>query len=161
MKMKGNQLKMRVNKKIAKVKKNGQGQKKIKCWPAEIGQGGTPAPRNQRPLPQGARERTEHPNRSNQGDLDETPLLRSEINENTAHAQQNRRPGVPRAARSSLPERPGTTRTAKSSQPGRPEQPDRAIRGSIEPARTWQVARLLAQLTARMPGPQLVEQFRY
>ena len=51
MKMKGNQLKMRVNKKIAKVKKNGQGQKKIKCWPAEIGRGGTPAPRNQRPLP--------------------------------------------------------------------------------------------------------------
>ena len=51
MKMKGNQLKMRVNKKKAKVKKKWAGSKKIKRWPAEIGRGGTPAPRNQRPLP--------------------------------------------------------------------------------------------------------------
>ena len=37
----------------------------------------------------GALERAERPNRSNQGDLDETLPLRSKINENTAHAQQN------------------------------------------------------------------------
>ena len=110
------------------------------------------APRTPNRGSQGAQERTEHPNRSNQGDLDETLPLRSEINENTAHAQQNRRPGVPRAARSSLPERPGTTRSAKSSQPGHPEQPDRASRGHIEPARTRQVVRLLGQSTAQMPG---------
>ena len=124
--------------------------------PKSAPRGSATAPRRRKTAPrppnrgsQGAQERTEHPNRSNQGDLDETLPLRSEINENTAHAQQNRRPGVPRAARSSLPERPGTTRSAKSSQPGHPEQPDRASRGPIEPARTRQVVRLLAQLTAR------------
>ena len=100
---------------------------------------------------QGAQGRAGHPHRSNQGDLAETLPLRSEINENTAQAQQNRRPGAPRAARSSQPERPGATQTAKSSQPGRPEQPDRASRSQIEPASTRQVARLVAQLTARVP----------
>ena len=63
------------------------------------------------------------------GDLHETLPLRSEINENTAPAQQNRRPEAPQ------PERPAATRTAISSQPGRPKQPDRATRGQIEPAR--------------------------
>ena len=119
------------------------------------------APRTPNRGSQGAQERTEHPNRSNQGDLDETLPLRSEINENTAHAQQNRRPGVPRAARSSLPERPGTTRSAKSSQPGHPEQPDRASRGPIEPARTRQVVRLLAQDERDPKLVDLVGQFRY
>ena len=63
------------------------------------------APRAPNRGSQGAQERAEHPNRSNQGDLDETLPLRSEINENIAHAQQNRRPGAPRAAKSSQPGR--------------------------------------------------------
>ena len=112
------------------------------------------APRAPNRGSQGSPERTGAPNRSTQGDLHETLPLRSEINENTAPAQQNRRPEAPRAARSSQPERPGATRTAISSQPGRPRQPDRAIRSQIEPARTHHVARLVAQLTARPPGRQ-------
>ena len=40
MKMKGNQLKMRVNKKIAKVKKNGQGQTKKNVGRRKSGGGG-------------------------------------------------------------------------------------------------------------------------
>ena len=61
------------------------------------------APRAPNRGSQDALERAERPHRSNQGDVDETLPLRSEINENTAHAQQNRRPGALRAARSSQP----------------------------------------------------------
>ena len=57
------------------------------------------APRAPNRGSQGAQEYAGPPNRSTQGDLDETLPLRSEINENTAHAQQNRRPAAPRAAR--------------------------------------------------------------
>ena len=42
------------------------------------------------------------------------------------------------AAKSSQSGRPGATRAGKSSQPGRPEQPDRARRSQIEPARASQ-----------------------
>ena len=55
---------------------------------------------------------------------------------------QFRGPGASRAARSSQPDRPGATRIAKSSEPGRAQQPDRASRGQIEPARTRQVAQV-------------------
>ena len=120
------------------------------------------APRAPNRGSQGSPERTGAPNRSTQGDLHETLPLRSEINENTAPAQQNRRPEALRAARSSQPERPGATRKTKSSQPRHPEQPDRANRGQIEPARASQVARLLAQLSARVRrSTGMVEQFRY
>ncbi len=53
--------------------------------------------------------------------------------------------------------RPGPHKAAKSTQQGCQEQAVRAIRGRM----TRQVARLVAQQTARVPGWQLVEQFRY
>ena len=76
------------------------------------------APRTPNRGSQGAQERTEHPNRSNQGDLDETLPLRSEINENTAHAQQNRRPGAPRAAKSRQPGHEKSFEEGRSRHPG-------------------------------------------
>ena len=101
---------------------------------------------------QGSLERTGAPNRSTQGDLHETLPLRSEINENTAPAQQNRRPEAPGAAKSRQPGHEKSLEEGRSSQPRRPEQPDRANRSQIEPARASQVARLLAQLTAQFPS---------
>ena len=101
---------------------------------------------------QGSLERTGAPHRSTQGDLHETLPLRSEINENTAPAQQNRRPEAPGAAKSRQPGHEKSLEEGRSSQPRRPEQPDRANRSQIEPARASQVARLLAQLSAQFPS---------
>ena len=94
---------------------------------------------------QGAQERAEHPNRSDQGDLDETLPLRSEIHENTAHAQQNRRPG---ASVGSQIEPANALLGAQ----GERWQPDRASRSQIEPAKASQVARLLAQVARASEG---------
>ena len=71
-----------------------------------------------------------------------------------AQAARAGRPGQPdRASRSQI-------EPARASQ-AHQGRPDRASRGQIEPARAPRLRWLVAQLTARMPAGQRVEQFRY
>ena len=93
---------------------------------------------------QSAQERTEHPNRSNPGNIDKTLPLCSEIDVSlhraTLFEQLNRVSRAPRSAQSNQIE-PARAFFEPATRQG---QPDRASRGHIEPAQASRGARQLA-----------------